>query len=148
MARAASKVRRTARTGSEKGQSLVEMAVAFPILLLILAAVIDAGRAIDAYITITNAVREGARYGAKYPSRIETIRLRVANEANGSGVNVTGVNLTVNHVSVTFPEGSNRGGNPVRVTVDFDFPLYFGGIVGLPSLHLQRYADMVIMTGP
>ena len=132
----------------ERGQSLVEMALVFPILLLILASVVDAGRAIDAYITITNAVREGARYAAKYPTRVEIIKTRVANEANGSGVNITGVDLTVDNVSVSYPSGSQRGGNPVRVQVDYDFPLYFGGIVGMPMLRLQKYADMMIMTGP
>jgi len=132
----------------ERGQSLVEMALAFPVLLLILAAIIDAGRAIDAYITITNAVREGARYGAKYPTRVETIKLRVANEANGSGVNITGVDLTLDNISVTYPNGSMRGGNPIRVAVEYDFPLFFGGIVGMPTLHLSQHADMVILTGP
>ncbi|MGQ9583919.1 MAG: TadE/TadG family type IV pilus assembly protein [Anaerolineae bacterium] len=139
---------RRSRANRERGQSLVEMALAFPILLLILAAIIDAGRAIDAYISITNAVREGARYGAKYPTRVDTIKLRVANEANGTGTNITRVDLTVDNVSVSYPNGSHRGGNPIRVAVDYDFPLFFGGIVGLPTLHLYQFADMVILTGP
>ncbi|MGC8837879.1 MAG: TadE/TadG family type IV pilus assembly protein [Anaerolineae bacterium] len=132
----------------ERGQSLVEMALAFPILLLLLAAIIDAGRAIDAYISITNAVREGARYGAKYPTRVETIKIRVANEANGTGTNITRVDLTPDDVTVSYPNGSMRGGNPIRVTVEYDFPLFFGGIVGMPTLHLRQSAEMVIMTGP
>lgn len=132
----------------ERGQSLVEMALAFPILLLLLAAIIDAGRAIDAYISITNAVREGARYGAKYPTRVETIKVRVVNEANGTGTNITRVDLTTDNVSVSYPNGSMRGGNPIRVTVEYDFPLFFGGIIGMPTLHLSQSADMVIMTGP
>jgi len=132
----------------ERGQSLVEMALAFPILLLLLAAIVDAGRAIDAYISITNAVREGARHGAKYPTRVETIKIRVANEANGTGTNITRVDLTPDHVTVSYPNGSMRGGNPIRVTVEYDFPLFFGGIVGMPTLHLRQSAEMVIMTGP
>jgi len=78
------------RKRSGIGQSIVEMAVAAPILLMILAAIIDMGRAIDAYISMTNGVREGARYGSLHPTDPGTIALRTVNETNGSGVNFTG----------------------------------------------------------
>ena len=47
----------------QRGQSLVETAIVVPILLLLVAAVVDFGRIFDAQIVLTNAVREGARYG-------------------------------------------------------------------------------------
>ena len=61
-------IRTVGRRRRERGQSLVETAIVFPILLLLLAAVVDFGRAFDAYIVLTNAAREGARYGAIHPS--------------------------------------------------------------------------------
>ncbi len=76
------------------GQSLIEMAFAAPILLLILATVMDTGRVIDAYISMTNGVREGARYGSLHPTDPGTIALRTINEANGSGAVITSVQLT------------------------------------------------------
>ena len=51
----------------ERGQSLVETAVVLPILLLLVAAIVDFGRAFDAYIILTNAAREGARFGSVNP---------------------------------------------------------------------------------
>ena len=48
----------------ERGQSLVETAVVLPILLLLVVAIVDFGRAFDAYIILTNAAREGARFGS------------------------------------------------------------------------------------
>jgi Flp pilus assembly protein TadG len=43
------------------GQALVEFALIFPILILMLVALFDLGRAVFAYNTLTNAAREGAR---------------------------------------------------------------------------------------
>jgi len=44
-----------------RGQALVEFALVVPILLLLLIALFDVGRAVFAYNTLTNAAREGAR---------------------------------------------------------------------------------------
>jgi len=136
------------RRRASKGQSLIEMAVMAPILLIIVAAIIDLGRAIDAYITLTNGAREGARYGSLHPTDETSIKLRTVNEANGTGVNFTGVNLTPEHVTVSFPGKGIYAGEPIRVTIDYEFPLYFGGMVGIHHIHLHKSADMVIMFSP
>lgn len=52
------------RTRGERGQSLVEFAMVLPLLLLVLFAIIDFGRIYQGHVTLTNAVREGARLGA------------------------------------------------------------------------------------
>jgi hypothetical protein len=48
----------------ERGQSMVELALAFPILLLVLAGTLEVGKYFNDYITILDATREGARYSA------------------------------------------------------------------------------------
>ncbi len=53
------RLRRGTRSG--RGQALVEFALVLPILLLLLVAIFDLGRAAFAYNTLTNAAREGAR---------------------------------------------------------------------------------------
>jgi Flp pilus assembly protein TadG len=45
------------------GQSLVEFALTLPVLVLILMAIFDMGRAVFVQNVLANAVREGARYG-------------------------------------------------------------------------------------
>ena len=64
-------MRPTERQGSEhreRGASLVEMALVMNLLFLFLVGVADFGRAFYTYITIANAAREGARFGATHIS--------------------------------------------------------------------------------
>jgi Flp pilus assembly protein TadG len=57
-----------ARTGERrrraKGQSLVEFALVFPIIILLIMAFMEIGRAVYAFNTIANAARQGARVAA------------------------------------------------------------------------------------
>jgi Flp pilus assembly protein TadG len=50
--------------GRQGGQTLVEFALVFPIMVFLAAAFIDMGRAVWAYTQITSAAREGARVAA------------------------------------------------------------------------------------
>ncbi|MEO6797346.1 MAG: TadE family protein [Candidatus Dormibacter sp.] len=52
------------RSRTKRGQSLVEMAMIAPILIMMLVSVIDFGRAAYDYSTLSAAVREGARQAA------------------------------------------------------------------------------------
>jgi Flp pilus assembly protein TadG len=51
----------------EKGQSMVEFAMALPILILILSGLIDIGRAYFAYIYLEEAAAEAVKYLALFP---------------------------------------------------------------------------------
>ena len=50
-----------------RGQSLVELAIVLPVLLLLTAGAIDLGRAFFGAINLENAVKEGAFFGARSP---------------------------------------------------------------------------------
>jgi Flp pilus assembly protein TadG len=50
------------------GQSLVEMALLLPVLLLLTVVTLDLGRGIYYYSVVYNAAREGARYGIIDPN--------------------------------------------------------------------------------
>lgn len=52
------------RPRRERGQSMVEMALALPILLLILAGAVEIGMYFNTYLTLVDATREAARYSA------------------------------------------------------------------------------------
>jgi Flp pilus assembly protein TadG len=54
------------RRRAERGQSLVEFALVLMPLFVILLAIIQFGLIFNAYVTITNASREGARNGSVY----------------------------------------------------------------------------------
>src|SRR3990172_7126738 len=53
---------------SEKGQSLIELAIMGTVILVLLAGVVDLGRMMYEYLTMRDAAQEGAGYGAVYPS--------------------------------------------------------------------------------
>lgn len=48
---------------SVKGQSMVEMAIILPVLLIILFGIIEFGRILGAYVIIQNLARDGVRAG-------------------------------------------------------------------------------------
>jgi len=50
--------------GSDRGGALVELAIALPLLVLIMAAAIDYARIFYMAMALTNAARAGAQYGA------------------------------------------------------------------------------------
>lgn len=52
----------------ERGQSLVEMALGFTVLITILSGVLDLGRAYVTYLALQNAAAEGAIYASLHPS--------------------------------------------------------------------------------
>ena len=58
------KIKRT----TEKGQSLMELALVLVFILILLAGVVDLGRMMFEYLTMRDAAQEGAGYGAVYPS--------------------------------------------------------------------------------
>ena len=64
------------------GQNLVELALTLPPILLMLLAVMELGRAFLIYSEVSNAAREGARYGMVQPGDsaaiVEAARSRLA----------------------------------------------------------------------
>jgi Flp pilus assembly protein TadG len=122
----------------EEGQSLVEAAILVPILLLLLAAIVDAGRAFDVFIILTNAAREGARFASlEYPIPADAIKQIVYEDVVGSGTNITAMEeFTITNIVLISDT------NSVTVTLWYDFDLWFGGVVGVQTFHLEKSAVM------
>lgn len=59
---------RAALRPRSRGQALVELALILPVLLVMVAGAIDVGRLFFAYVTIEDAAKEGALYGASNPT--------------------------------------------------------------------------------
>lgn len=114
------------------------MAIVLPILALILVAVVDASRAFDAYIVLTNAAREGARFASLQPTPDDSlIHLLVINDVVGSGTNVSQMqDFDSSNVQIV------RGATGVTVTLTYPFQLWFGGIVGMDVFPLQKTSSM------
>lgn len=126
---------------SAGGQGLVEFALTLPILILILLGVLDLGRVYFATMTVTNAAREGARYGAANPcsSSCTAITTRAQNEAYGSIINPAQLNVA----TPTFPQGCAIG-NPIQVTVTYNFQLVTTYLFGGGTIPLATSAQMPV----
>jgi Flp pilus assembly protein TadG len=108
----------------DAGQSLVELALALPVLLLILLGVADFGRAFYYTTAIANAVRAGAEYAAKNAgngANATTIGYKVCNETGFVSYSPTATCPGM-LVSVS-PSPPVPGGADVTVTVTYDFNL-------------------------
>ncbi len=125
------------------GQSLIELAIAVPIMLLILLGTIDVGRLFFGYIEMTNAVREGAEYAAHRPAETDKIRSSVTRHAE---------DLPVATIAVTCSNG-NCGtavaGDRVTVSATWQFtPLtgeFLGAFFGLPRFDLRVTSTMRVL---
>jgi hypothetical protein len=124
----------------ERGQSIIEAAIVLPILLLLVAAAVDFGRVFDAYIVLTNAVREGARFGTlrRPQPPVSDIENIVVVDVLGSGTNIT----QMDDFSAADNVGVLTSSTAVTVTASYEFDLWFGGIIGVPEVTLTKRAVM------
>ena len=113
--------------GNEHGANLIEMALVIMLLLLILAGVVDLGRAFYSYIAITNAAREGARYASHVPHLTSGIRAATRDEAANSGITLADDQITIDPDPAGFPAAA---GSPVRVEVEYDVRTIMGEACG------------------
>ena len=122
----------------ERGAALVEFALALPLLLVILAGIVDFGFAFQRYEVITNAAREGARLASLPGYNDQTI---VDNRVRAYVMK--GLNLPAGSLGAPMPAGAvvltnedlTIGGNTVPtavVTVTYQHTyLLLGPIMGL-----------------
>lgn len=67
----------------QKGQDLLEYALALPIVLILLMSILDLGRVVYVYSALHNSVRDGARYGIISPGDAAGIEAVVRAKAVG-----------------------------------------------------------------
>ena len=119
---------RTNRHRCQRGQELVEAALALPMLVLMLLIVVDLGRAYFAYIAVIDAAREGARYGVASQNSTEMCARAVAEAVDQR--------LPVPLTCVADP--GHGSGTPVSVTASCQMPLVMGKLVGRPTLRISH----------
>ena len=117
----------SARRPHQGGQSLVELALVVPILVLLVMGTVEIGRALFAYVILEEAAQEGATYASREPADMAGIRARVMTSSNHPEVTgATVPNAVCDNVAGT-----------ISVTATYPLPLVtpvgralFGG--GLP----------------
>jgi len=105
---------------SERGQSLVELAISLVIILWLLAGAVEFGLAFFQYIQLRDAAQEGALYGSVNPSDTAGIIARVRN-ASSSPINLSDAGIVT--VTVT-TSGSGCVADSLTVAVSYDHHLF------------------------
>jgi Flp pilus assembly protein TadG len=105
---------------NQRGQSVVEFALVLPALMLILLAIVQFGMVFKQYITLTDAVREGARKAAVARQRTDNrenyVRNAVVVAGSDLGATFTAANVTVSTSWVPGSDVTVRG----RFTFNID----------------------------
>jgi Flp pilus assembly protein TadG len=123
------------------GQGLVELALALPVLILLLLGAADFGRLFYTWIAVNNAARAGAQYGSQtLTNAANTDGMKLAATTDGS--NITGLTATasqctcVSGTSVTVCSGSNYNctNSPQATYVEVDTQATFKTIVSYPGI--------------
>ena len=146
---------------NKRGQSLIELAVSLPVIILILLGTIDSGMAIFSYSILRDAAQEGALYGSFNPgnkteieNRARNISPRGEDEVFSSPVNLRNTTLVKVDIKASggFCQGIKNGAeNNIKVSVSYKYPLlmpFAGEIIGSNTISLTGTATNVILQPP
>jgi hypothetical protein len=138
----------------EKGQSLIELSVGIIILLMLLAGIVDLGRAIFTRFAMQDAAEEGIVYGTSFPTDCDQIHQRVeynlSNRAIRGGMTIT---ATIQRNNGTFAEchaipfAEVYAGKELRVEVTKTFQVsmpFLGTFIG-QTIPLKATANGIIL---
>jgi len=101
--------------GRQKGQAVIEFAMAVGVMMLLVVGLFDLGRAVAAYSAVSHAAREGAR-AALYVSYGDN---QIRNAVRSEAVALPG--LSDGDIVITPDESHRHAGDTVTVRVNYRF---------------------------
>lgn len=114
-------MRKRAAFRSERGQSMTEFALVLPLLVLLLFGVIQFGITFNNYITLTDAVRAGARKAAVSTHEKDPVAVTV------NQVKAAATDLKVADLAVTV-ESTWEPGDQVTVSASYPYQIKLLGV--------------------
>ena len=139
-------MRRAAEHG-ESGQALAEVAIALPLLLLMLIGIWEFARAYQIQQVVVNAAREGAREVVLPPKAdgtgtVANATTVVNNYLAAGAISVADATVTItNSTDPSVPEGGTGHAMTVRVEVPYSFNL-IGPMIRLATGHSGGPGDI------
>jgi Flp pilus assembly protein TadG len=109
--------------GSEKGQSMTEMAIVLPVLATLLFSIIQFGFVLNNYITLTDGARAGARKASVSRGFVDPAAAAEAAVRNSAA------DLKQADLKVTVVSPSWKRGDDVTVTADYPYSINILGFV-------------------
>ncbi len=115
---------------TERGQALVEFTMVLPILLILLFALVDFGRAFYTWMLVTNAAREGARIAAVQAPQNEVQARIYGSFCNNypSDCSLDPDPLTINWAGANI-QGPRGSAAVIQLEYDFQFVTPLGAIL-------------------
>ena len=132
----------------EEGQSALEFVLVLPVFIIAFLMVVDLGILMYQYVSVSNAVREGARFGAVNcldgdctDDGSETVKQRTIARSSGVLDPLAPEEVTVSWLDNSVPLDNRWGrGDSVVVKVDHDYNFMF--LPGSISIPVVSCADM------
>ena len=106
----------------QQGQAMVEFVLVAPILLLLVIGIVQFGILLNNYVTLTDAVRVGARQAAVSRTNPNRVTVTTDRVRSASG------NLDPDDVNVTVDSTWDQGGD-VTVTAEYPYSISLLGFV-------------------
>ena len=144
---------RLAGRDPEGGAALVEFALVLPVLLVLLLGMLDFGKAFNYWIDQTHLANEGARWAAvnKNPGG-GSLQQYVRSQANTPELRDGGTASVAGpiQICITFPNGTNQVGDPVRVTASttYNWLPFLGSRLGIAQTTMTASATMRLEAAP
>lgn len=121
------------RGSSDSGAELIELALVLPILLVVVAGIIDFGFLFQRWEAVTNAAREGARLASLPHYTDADVQERVKQYLDSSGLNrASSVVPAPTRSTLTLPSGATVD----VITVEVSYPAEFSSLG--PIIQLVR----------
>lgn len=131
-----------------KGQSLAELALLLPLLLLILMGCLDLGRAFATWLTLANRAREGARYGCALSVPLAATEADLVKARTLEGIASEGLPLQAMSVQVSSgPVAGSSTDAEVVVTASTSLELTTVILFGGKPVTITAHARMVMLRG-
>lgn len=127
----------------QRGQALVEFSLGITFLLIMLAGVMDLGRAFFIYISMQDAAQEGASYGSIAPLDVDGIRQRVR-ETSGGPIAFT--SFPDDAIDV-IASGQTCAGDGLKVIVEYEF-VFIAPFISGTTLPLSAEIEDTILQPP
>jgi Flp pilus assembly protein TadG len=127
---------------SERGQSLVELAISIVILIYLLAGAVEFGIAFFQFVQLRDAAQEGALYGSMNPTDTAGITARVRGASN-SPIDLSTITPTITY------SGPQCEGNGITVTLTFNHQIFMPFIpqlIGRPDIPLTATVTDTILS--
>lgn len=142
-------------TKFERGQSLTELAISLAFMLILLAGVVDIGRAFFTYITLRDAAQEAALYGSFEPTNCTGITSR-AQDTSNKPFNLSSASVSIDIIQGGTPipcvSATPVPADQVQVKVSYnDFQItmpFLGSLVGKQKVPISASIKDTIIAVP